>query len=141
MTEDNIAPLNMVDNLNPPVGPVDNIVKEKQEFLEKLIDMYPFLEIEKQKIYNECMIENDNPTKQVNNKTKSTKRKKKSKKDEIILEQFKYNGKLYYKDNYKGILDETATLVGTIRGVDEKGKDIYEFFFENDPIVIEEVQI
>ena len=113
---------NRIKNLNIAIANTNNdvIMKEKQEFLDKLIDMYPFLENEKQNIYSKCL------TDDVDKKKKHT--IKKIDKEEIILEQFKYNNKIYYKDKVGGILDENAELVGFINSIDSNGNHNCTFF-------------
>lgn len=118
-----------------------DITKEKQDFLEKLIDMYPFLEIEKQKIYDECIPpsnqDDENTTTDLSHSKSKYKHKKNTKKEEIVIEQFQHDGKLYYKDQHNGILDENANLVGVIRGVDDIGTEIYEFFDNGHGLTVE----
>lgn len=98
----------------------DDVIKIQMELLEKLINMYPYLEKEKQHIISECINKKPNQKKISN---------KKEQKSPIILEQFKYQDKIYYKDKHNKIWNDKAELIGVISGYDnETGVPICEMF-------------
>jgi len=85
------------------------LYEEKEKVLNQVFEELPELEKNKEELYKKIL---------GNNLQQS--------KEDIILEEFSYNNTLYYKDSYDGILDNTATLVGTIEY--ENDKTVYNFF-------------
>jgi len=72
--------------------------KEKEKVIDQILDDHPDMSIlDKDKIKNNILGINNISSDQ-----------------EIILEEFSYKGRIYYKDNYNNILNEDAKLVGCI---------------------------
>ena len=90
-----------------------NIRIIKTQFLNKLIDMYPYLERERENIIKECI------DKQIEEGFKVFHPKYREPKQFTLLEK---NDKLYFVDAHNGIFDDTAKLVGI-----KKDDDIFLF--------------
>ncbi|QKF93791.1 hypothetical protein QKU48_gp0333 [Fadolivirus algeromassiliense] len=94
----------------------DNEFKEglddkKMELIEKLFELFPDLK-EKNKFIIEQkknIVEDDTS-------------------NEIILDEFTYNNKKYYKDKLGAIWDEDANILGIIKNNDENGNPVCLFF-------------
>lgn len=84
---------------------------KKMELIEKLFEIFPDL-----KEKNKFIIE---PKKNIVVEDES---------DEIILDEFKYNDKIYYKDKLGAIWDENANILGVTKKNDEAGNPICIFF-------------
>ena len=91
------------------------IMKEKEEMLAKLFDMYPYLQKEKNTIVSECLNKKDD-------------KPKCHKEDNIVLEQIKVDGSTYYKDSEGGVFTQNYKLVGIFKGFDKNGDPECEFF-------------
>ncbi|MBA42876.1 MAG: hypothetical protein CMF62_02565 [Magnetococcales bacterium] len=79
-----------------------DIINTKQKIIDDLLIEYPFLEEYKKDIYMKFL-------------NKESPEIKKTKEKEIILDQFKYKDKIYYKDDNNSIWDDKANLIGVIR--------------------------
>lgn len=97
---------------------LDKIIeREQKKLLDKIFSLYPYLVDEKDNIINEC----------INKKISESQNILQTKK-EIILEQIVWDDKIFYKDNYGGILNDKAELVGTVSHIDDDGKIVCEMF-------------
>lgn len=97
-------------------------LKEKKDILGKIIDIYgsdePINDTEKKK---RRYVKKKN--------VESNQESVKQHVYEIVLEQFKLNGKTYYKDSCNGIIDgNTCQLVGSVVKINENGEYVCEFF-------------
>lgn len=86
----------------------DTIDKEKKDMLNKIFEMYPKLKTDEKKIMEECFKKKPKQDEEESNAPKL--------KEEIVLEQIKINGKVYYKDKCGGIWDSKADVVGIVNG-------------------------
>lgn len=86
----------------------DTIDKEKKDMLNKIFKMYPKLKTDEKKIMEECFKKKPKKDEEEGNVPKL--------KEEIVLEQIKINGKVYYKDKCGGIWDSKAEVVGIVNG-------------------------
>ena len=104
------------------------ILKEKKKMLDKLIDLYPGLENEKDNIFEKCIKQKKEGEQNCNNNQDN------KKSDDIVLDQFQYNGNTYYK--YKNrILNEKTELIGSVVETDELNIPTKCVFFDDKPII------
>lgn len=99
------------------------IKHEKEELLKKLFDMFPYSDKDKEHIVSEFM----KNTAEENNKNPSETSNKNIQIDEIVIEQFSYNGNTYYYDKKGCIWDDNANIVGLINefNLDRIPKNVY----------------
>lgn len=97
------------------------IMKEKEEMLAKLFDMYPYLQKEKNNIISECLKNKKKGNMiSISNCHKDT--------EEIVLEQITVDESVYYKDNEGGVFTDKYELVGIFKGINNAGQPDCEFF-------------
>ena len=84
--------------------------QEKKNIVNKIIELYPHMEEHKKYIMNNLH------QKKNNNNNKRRRNEKYNDKQEIVVEQVEYNNKVYYKDEFDGILNGKAELVGSSQG-------------------------
>ena len=83
----------------------NNIVKkEKDDLLNKLFDMFPHLENEKNQLISEVYSKNVHSKKNI----------KRTNLEEVVLDQIKIDNEIYYKDSRGVIYDPKYNVVGTI---------------------------
>lgn len=96
--------------------------ENKLDMLDKLIDMYPHLEMEKNKIISECIEIKKDVQK---NTQKNNKKNNKKCKKELVLDKVNIKNKIYYIDSCGGIWNKNAELVGTTKKIDNKIEYIF----------------
>lgn len=89
----------------------EGLDEKKLELIEKLFEIFPDL-----KEKNKFIIENK---KNIVIEDEC---------DEIILDEMKHNGIIYYRDKMGGIWDENANIVGVTKSNDENGNPVCIFF-------------
>lgn len=90
---------------------------EKKKVVNDILIMFPSLKRHKYSIYKEILGITDFTIDDNNDNSKG-----------IILEQFIYNDKKYYKNNQNGILNNEAELIGIITGKTNFGEYKCHFF-------------
>lgn len=100
------------------------VIREKRKMLDKLFEMYPYLENERNTIMEVCF------------KNKIDEKSEEEiyiEKDnyQLIFEQIKVNEKILYVDKYNGIWNERTELIGCFAGYDVKKEPICYFFSDN----------
>ena len=93
--------------------------EEKMELIEKLFEIFPDLKDEKKYIYDS--IKKKDNYHFISNEISN----------EVLLEEFLYNDIVYYKDKFGVIWDKDAKIIGSIKTINENGKQICFFFNTN----------
>lgn len=100
--------------------------KDKDEIINNLINMFPHLESKKNEIIQECANakQGTESTKTVEVKTDQINKRI----DEMVFDEIEFKGKKYYLNQYNGVWDSRAELVGSLIGYDSDNNPLISFF-------------
>ena len=103
----------------------EKLSKEKEDIINNLLNMFPQLETKKNEIIQGC-INNKN----LNNSTEHPKNNKDtpSQNDIMVFDEIEFEGEKYYLNQYNGIWNNKAELVGSLIGYDSNNDPIISFF-------------
>ena len=80
--------------------------QEKNNIVNKIIELYP--DLDKEHIMDNLNKKNKNKDIVHDNK------KEHNKEHELVVEQIEYNNKIYYKDEFGGILNEIVIIIKSL---------------------------
>lgn len=106
------------------------IKHEKEELLNKIFNMLPYNDKEKEHMKLE-LIEKDE-----NDKKDEADKKQTVQINEIVLEEVEFEGNKYFYDKLGRVWDQNANVVGSVDGINKERKP-EKIFFLDDPLDID----